>query len=68
MEENFRSNARIVERADHFIRKNTLRHKKEMHATREPQQDVHVIELGTVYLSGKGGKWLQRADSGFVPG
>ena len=47
MEENFRSNARIVERADHFIRKNTLRHKKEMHATREPQQDVHVIELSS---------------------
>ena len=35
MEENFRSNAKIVEAADKFIQKNTLRHEKHMRAARE---------------------------------
>ena len=47
MEENFRSNARIVKAADRFIQQNTFRHKKHMRATREAASDVQVIEVAT---------------------
>nr|WP_300840457.1 ATP-dependent helicase [uncultured Acetatifactor sp.] len=45
MEENFRSNAKIVEAADAFIRKNLLRHEKHMRAAREPGDDIREIGL-----------------------
>ena len=40
MEENFRSNAKIVEAADKFIQKNTLRHEKHMKPAREAGTDI----------------------------
>ena len=45
MEENFRSNAKIVEAADKFIQKNTLRHEKHMRAAREAGADIWEISL-----------------------
>lgn len=45
MEENFRSNAKIVEAADKFIQKNTLRHEKHMRAAREAGADIREIFL-----------------------
>lgn len=45
MEENFRSNAKIVEAADCFIRKNVLRHEKYMRAVRKPGADIRGIGL-----------------------
>ena len=45
MEENFRSNAKIVEAADKFIQKNTLRHEKHMRAAREAGPDIREISL-----------------------
>ena len=45
MEENFRSNAKIVEAADKFIQKNTLRHEKHMRAAREAGVDIREISL-----------------------
>lgn len=45
MEENFRSNAKIVEAADGFIQKNELRHKKRMSAARKPGADIQNIQL-----------------------
>ena len=45
MEENFRSNAKIVEAADQFIQKNTLRHEKHMRAAREAGPDIKEISL-----------------------
>ena len=45
MEENFRSNAKIVEAADKFIQKNTLRHEKHMKAAREAGSDIKEISL-----------------------
>ena len=45
MEENFRSNAKIVSAADKFIRKNTLRHEKHMKAAREAGADIRKISL-----------------------
>lgn len=45
MEENFRSNARIVEAADRFIQRNTLRHEKHMKASREPGAAIKEIAL-----------------------
>lgn len=45
MEENFRSNAKIVEAADKFIQKNTLRHEKHMRAAREAGADIREIPL-----------------------
>lgn len=45
MEDNFRSNAKIVEAADKFIQKNTLRHEKHMRATREAGADIREISL-----------------------
>mgnify|MGYP002514863378 CR=1 FL=1 len=47
MEENFRSNARIVEAADRFIQKNTMRHEKHMKAFREAGANIREIELKT---------------------
>ena len=45
MEENFRSNAKIVEAADKFIQKNTLRHEKHMRVAREAGADIREISL-----------------------
>lgn len=45
MEENFRSNAKIVSAADKFIQKNTLRHEKHMKAAREAEADIRKISL-----------------------
>ena len=45
MEENFRSNAKIVEAADKFIQKDTLRHEKHMRAAREAGADIREISL-----------------------
>ena len=45
MEENFRSNAKIVEAADKFIQKNTLRHEKHMRAAREAGADIRENSL-----------------------
>lgn len=45
MEENFRSNAKIVEAAGKFIQKNTLRHEKHMRAAREAGADIREISL-----------------------
>ena len=45
MEENFRSNAKIVSAADKFIQKNTLRHEKHMKAAREAGADIRKISL-----------------------
>ena len=45
MEENFRSNAKIVEAADKFIQKNTLRHENHMRASREAGADIREISL-----------------------
>lgn len=45
MEENFRSNANIVEAADKFIQRNTLRHEKHMKAAREAGSDIKEIPL-----------------------
>lgn len=45
MEENFRSNAKIVEAADKFIQKNTFRHEKHMRAAREAGADIREISL-----------------------
>lgn len=45
MEENFRSNANIVEAADLFIQKNTLRHAKRMQATKETGSEITEIAL-----------------------
>lgn len=45
MEENYRSNANIVEAADLFIQKNTLRHEKNMRPSKGATSEVRVIEL-----------------------
>lgn len=45
MEENFRSNAKIVEAADGFIQRNSMRHEKHMRASRMPGGDIREIEL-----------------------
>jgi DNA helicase-2/ATP-dependent DNA helicase PcrA len=45
MEENFRSNAKIVEAADRFIQRNTMRHEKRMKAVREAGAELKEIEL-----------------------
>ena len=45
MEENFRSNANIVEAADRFIQKNTLRHEKHMKAVKDKAADIKEITL-----------------------
>lgn len=45
MEENFRSNAKIVAAADRFIQKNVLRHEKHMRAARPAGADIREIDL-----------------------
>ena len=45
MEENFRSNANIVKRADGYIQINTLRHEKHMRSTRPAASDIRIIDL-----------------------
>lgn len=45
MEENFRSNANIVDAADLFIQKNTLRHEKRMKATKDSGSEIREISL-----------------------
>lgn len=45
MEENFRSNAKIVLAAAQFIQKNTLRYEKHMRAFRESGSDIEEIKL-----------------------
>ena len=45
MEENFRSNANIVEAADTFISKNTLRYKKTLKAFRPRASAIKVIKV-----------------------
>ena len=45
MEENFRSNAHIVEAADRFIRKNVLRHEKHMRAARPAGAEIRQIDV-----------------------
>ncbi|SFC48665.1 ATP-dependent helicase [Butyrivibrio sp. YAB3001] len=47
MDQNYRSNARIVEAADLFIQHNQSRHKKHMCATREPMSDVSIVSLSS---------------------
>lgn len=47
MEENFRSGAGIVKAADTFIQKNTLRHKKHMHAIKDGEEVVKEIAVKT---------------------
>ena len=55
MEENFRSNAKIVEAADKFIQKNTLRHEKHMRACKRSRGgypgNFSKIEKGRVCVS-----------------
>ncbi len=45
MEDNFRSDAAIVRAADRFIRKNTLRHEKQMRATREETAKIRIVSM-----------------------
>ncbi len=45
MEENYRSNARIVAAADRFIQDNTLRHEKHMRAVREAGSEIQLVSL-----------------------
>ena len=45
MEENFRSDGKIVEAADRFIQKNELRHKKHMVATKAANTEIQKIVL-----------------------
>lgn len=45
MEENFRSDGKIVAAADQFIQKNTLRHKKHMVASKDANVDIQRIVL-----------------------
>ena len=45
MEENFRSDANIVQAADSFIQKNTLRHEKHMRPSRPKQRELREISV-----------------------
>ena len=45
MEENYRSNARIVAAADRFIQNNALRHEKHMRAVREAGSEIRLVSL-----------------------
>lgn len=47
MEENFRSDAKIVEAADRFIQKNLFRHPKSMKATRGKVNDIQEIVVNS---------------------
>lgn len=45
MEDNFRSNSKIVEAADAFIQQNTLRHKKKMRATKPAGPEIREVQM-----------------------
>lgn len=45
MDQNYRSNARIVAVADHFIQHNKLRHRKHMVPTKAEEDEIHYISL-----------------------
>lgn len=45
MEENFRSNAKIVEAADRFIQENQFRHEKHMRASKKAEREIREIAL-----------------------
>lgn len=45
MDQNYRSNARIVAVADHFIQHNKLRHRKHMVPTKAEEEEIHYISL-----------------------
>ena len=45
MEENFRSDVNIVQAADSFIQKNTLRHEKHMRPSRPKQRELREISV-----------------------
>lgn len=47
MDQNYRSNARIVSAADMFIQHNKARHEKHMVPTRETGSDINYIDLKT---------------------
>ena len=47
MDQNYRSNAKIVSAADVFIQHNKARHEKHMVATRDGNSDINYIELKT---------------------
>lgn len=47
MDQNYRSNAKIVSAADVFIQHNKARHEKHMVATRAADSDINYIELKT---------------------
>lgn len=49
METNYRSNARIVSAADRFIKKNTLRHDKNMIPAREESSEIRILDVKTAY-------------------
>ncbi len=45
MDQNYRSNANIVDAADVFIQHNKDRHEKRICATREAQNDINIVKL-----------------------
>ncbi len=45
MDQNYRSNAKIVAAADKFIQRNKDRHEKHMISTRSAESDIHYIEM-----------------------
>ncbi|MDO4966966.1 MAG: ATP-dependent helicase, partial [Lachnospiraceae bacterium] len=47
MDQNYRSNAKIVAAADKFIQHNKDRHEKHMVSTRSAESDIHYIDLKT---------------------
>lgn len=47
MDQNYRSNAKIVVAADRFIQHNKDRHEKHMVSTRSAESDIHYIDLKT---------------------
>ena len=47
MDQNYRSNARIVEAADLFIQHNKARHDKHMRSTKSAGADINFVELKT---------------------
>lgn len=47
MDQNYRSNAKIVDAADLFIQHNKERHEKHMRSTKEPGNDINLIDLKT---------------------
>jgi len=47
MDQNYRSNAKIVSAADMFIQRNTARHEKHMVPTKGPASDINYIGLNT---------------------